>query len=249
MARYHMHGGGGPGYTAAVGYLPEPGISISILNNRYNNQDILRIYDALLRVLLRPEVESSWARSEVILDGKMTTKEEWINTVSVDLTLVEKHVGPTKISSTCWFKNDGQWLYMLVRLPVEKLERPQGVWIAYLWPYRCCPYEHSDFSWVDSGGNTWDAYGLDIQTGRWLGDLEARPAGENNVEGKASCDGTYYWFEFRKELESGDDYDWSLSPGETIADSRTGELALGVTLGDETTWCSRRILLRLASVL
>ena len=52
-----------------------------------------------------------------------------------------------------------------------------------------------------------------IQCTRWYSDIDAE--GEINVEGKATHDGTYYWFELRKELSSIDGYDWFFKPGET----------------------------------
>jgi len=70
---------------------------------------------------------------------------------------------------------------------------------------------HSDLAYVSFGGLVWDAYGWDEVT---FYDVSlASPPGQNNVEGAGSHDGTYYWFEFRKALDSGDGCDWSLSPG------------------------------------
>ena len=59
----------------------------------------------------------------------------------------------------------------------------------------------------------WDGYG---DGANWFTDTAASPPGENNVEGTATHDGTSYWFEFRKRLNSGDGYDWSWASGQTI---------------------------------
>ncbi|MBN1219629.1 MAG: hypothetical protein JXM69_11920 [Anaerolineae bacterium] len=60
---------------------------------------------------------------------------------------------------------------------------------------------------------------------RWYEDTQASPPGESNVAGAMSEDGTYVWFEFRKALNSGDDYDWSWRAGDTVPD--VGEVWLG----------------------
>jgi hypothetical protein len=46
--------------------------------------------------------------------------------------------------------------------------------------------------------------------------LDVDVGGFNNVEGAPTFDGTYYWFEFRKALDSGDaaGHDWSAAPGQ-----------------------------------
>jgi hypothetical protein len=114
--------------------------------------------------------------------------------------------------------------------------------IAYFWPH---PYtglwEHSDGNVVDQDGYTRDLYGWDEKM--FYDDTLASPAGQNNVEGAASRDATYSWFEFRKALDSGDGYDWSWAPGETQGDE--GSLMLAIS--SESTWFKRNILLHLGS--
>ena len=56
-----------------------------------------------------------------------------------------------------------------------------------------------------------------------------------------------YWFEFRKALNSGDGYDWSLGPGDTFGTGQTGNLFLGVTREDVAVYYQMPVLLRLAS--
>jgi len=210
---------------------------------------LISIFLMLSSVIAAPEtveIESSWLRNRVTLDGEMTTAQEWSDAVSVDLTLLEKHIGPATIPSRWWVKNDAEWLYLLARVPVAELEA-YAAYIDYFWPY---PYvglwEHSDFGWVDQDDDTWDAYGWDEV--RWYDDTLASPPGENNVEGAASKDGTYYWFEFRKALNSGDGYDWSWAPGETVGTGQTGDLLLGIYDKTVPTYFEEYILLHLASV-
>lgn len=188
------------------------------------------------------KVESPWLQNEVLLDGTITSKEEWSDAVTVDLTLAEKTVGPATISSRWWIKNDKYWLYILARLPVSKL-KISGAYIAYSWPYPSL--EHSDLGWLDQNNFAWDAYRLDIEN--WLGDIAAIPPGENNIEGVVSKDDTYIWFEFRKALDSGDGHDWNWAPGETVGTDLTGNLSFGIV--DEATsyYFDHDMLLHLAS--
>ena len=91
---------------------------------------------------------------------------------------------------------------------------------------------HSDIGGVRQDGLTLDGYGIE-SGGPPLMDADALPPGENNVEGLGSYDGTHYWFEFRKELDSGDSYDWSLDPGQIYglndgSDYLGGNLFLGM---------------------
>jgi hypothetical protein len=89
---------------------------------------------------------------------------------------------------------------------------------------------------------TFDAYGWDEVL--WYDDTAAEPPGENNVEGAASHDGAHYWFEFRKELDSGDGYDWSFTPGQIVD---TDLLMIGVRDESENVSYAHQIWLQLAS--
>ena len=190
------------------------------------------------------EIKSPWLRNEVTFDGEMTTAQEWSDAVCLDLTLVEKLEGPATISSRWWVKNDAQWLYLLARVPVAELEA-YGAFIDYFWPYPFVDqWEHSDEGWVDQDDDVQDFYEWDGES--WDEDILASPPGENNVEGGASKDATYYWFEFRKTLSSGDGYDWSWAPGETVGNE--GNLGLGIYDKTVPTWFQVDILLHLGSL-
>jgi len=161
-------------------------------------------------------VTSRWLSFSVTFDGKMTTAEEWSDTTPVDITLLEWHVGPGTVSARVWIKNDGTWLYMLYRVEwlAGDIDPFDGGYIEYFWDWEPLGWNHSDFSFIEFDNVTRDYYGWN-GTG-WYNDVLASPPGENNVEGAATHDGTYYWFEFRKELDSGDGYDWSFNPGQVI---------------------------------
>ena len=203
-------------------------------------------------------VESGWLSFYVTFDGKMTTEEEWSDTVPADLNLTEWYVGPGTLAegdipATIWMKNDDTWLYMLYRVewPEVDIDLSDGGFIEYFWNWIGTNgdlWEHSDLGYIAFNNATSDAYGWNETT--WFDDSEALPPGENNVQGAATHDGTYYWFEFRKKLESGDGYDWSFKPGQNIEPvfEPTPESHLLVSMWDNSTStpCSAYITLHLS---
>ena len=177
-------------------------------------------------------VESGWLTFPVTFDGKMTTAKEWSDTIPVDLALLGWHGGPITVSARVWIKNDNTWLYLLYRVEwsagdTDPLDRG---YIANFWDWIGEPpplWNQSDGSFIEFDGVKFDVYGWDET--RWYNDTDASPSGENNVEGVATHDGTYYWFEFRKELNSGDGYDWGFTPGQIIETvSQVHDLLVGV---------------------
>jgi hypothetical protein len=183
---------------------------------------------------------SAWLSNEVVLDGKMTTQQEWSDATSLSLDLLEQDVGPATISSRWWLKNDGEWLYLLASVPASELEA-WGAYVDYFWS------EQSDISWVEQGGGAWDAHAYNPDSGTWTGDTDAASPGTNDVQGAAALEGSTYWFEFRKALNSGDGYDWSLTPGEEFGTGQTGTLYLGVTAQDVSVYYQVPVLLSLAA--
>jgi hypothetical protein len=195
------------------------------------------------------EIESPWLRNRVTFDGRMTTAEEWSDAVCFDLTLREPDWSSgdlqwgDKIPSRWWIKNDAQWLYLFARVPVAELEAHLAA-INYFWPY---PHEHSDAGWVEQEGDLFDGYGWDEEN--WSDDTSASPPGENNVQGVANKDATYHWFEFRKALASGDDYDWDWAAGKTVG-SDDGHVLLGAwgaKAVDTWSWFEVSVLLHLSA--
>jgi len=160
------------------------------------------------------DLESAWLGQPVTLDGRITrAAEEWSDTPCVDLVLTNPEGGHS-IASTWWLKNDSQWLYLLARLPIAEGE-VSSVQIDCFWPRWENGWRYSDSGWIDQDNNSRDSYGWDEE--RWYDDIEASPAGRDDVQGAATADGTYLWFEWRKPLDSGDGYDWAWAPGDTIA--------------------------------
>jgi len=173
-------------------------------------------------------VTSGWLSFPVAFDGRMTKAEEWSDATPVDLTLLERHVGPRNVSARVWIKNDHTWLYMMHRVewPAWDTDPFDGGYIEHFWDWIDEPsplWAHSDLGVVVLGNTTLDCYGWDEVN--WYNDLYASPPGEDNVEGAATHDGTYYWFEFRKELNSSEVYDFSFTPGQVV---ETGDLLVGI---------------------
>ena len=158
-------------------------------------------------------INSPWLSNDIILDGKISTAQEWLDAICLDITMDKPGVVPATLSSRWWFKNDAQWLYLLVRVSTVA-SFGDSAYIDYFWE------EHSDLSGIDLDGHSFDSYGYDDPN--WSDDILASPPGENNVKGGASGDTTYRWFEFKKALNSGDGYDWNWAPGQTVGTSQTG---------------------------
>ena len=152
----------------------------------------------------------------VTLDGMITSSDEWSDT---EVFNMKWGLGiPPKspfINARVWVKNDDAWLFLLFRVewPTEKVDQFDAGQITSFWGKYRPPWDYSDHGSIDLGGwggTGWDAYGWDDS--KWYADIES--GGRNNVEGAATHDGSYYWFEFRKGLYSEDGHDWSLEPGD-----------------------------------
>jgi hypothetical protein len=170
------------------------------------------------------DVNSPWLTNQVKLDGRISTAQEWSDAICLDLVLADRHTGPATLSSRWWVKNDAWWLYLLARVPATA-SLGDGAYIEYFWPH---PYtgrwKHSDLGYIGLDSVTFDGYGWNES--EWSDDTKASPPGKNNVEGAASSDTFYRWFEFRKALFSGDGYDWSWVSGQTVGTD--GDLLVGI---------------------
>jgi hypothetical protein len=144
-------------------------------------------------------------------------------------------------------KNDGTWLYILERVKWSGERNPLcGGNIAYFWEWDQSneKWLYSDFGSVSDDGTPYDFYGFDGN--RWYYDTDA--GGHNNVKGAASYDGAYYWFEFRKQLNSGDGYDWAFAPGGTYGYPRPPDLTqVGFWDQIETTFYGKVVALHLSA--
>jgi len=156
---------------------------------------------------------SGWLQHPVTIDGQISSPDEWSETDCVDMKWgLGIPPGPPYVDARVWAKNDETWLYLLYRVewPSAEVDVNDGAQVSYFWGEYVPPWDYADLGYVSYGGGSWDAYGWDDTS--WYSDTDA--GGEINVEGAATHDGTYYWFELRKELSSGDGYDWSFEPGE-----------------------------------
>ncbi len=191
-------------------------------------------------------LHSAYLRDPVALDGRMTSASEWVEATPVDLTLLKWHTGPQSVNSRWWVKNDAQWLYLLCRIewPAEDVDINDGGQIDYFWPSgSCCPWEQSDLGYAGLGGDTVDLYGWDESS--WSRDTDA--GGTNDVEGTGSHDGTHYWFEFRKRLDSRDGFDWSFQPGQTVGTGFGGDLLVSLWDNSEPAWWETYVAIELAA--
>jgi len=160
-------------------------------------------------------ISSQYIVYPVTLDGKITDGQEWSEAIPVEFQL-GLHLGtvPPFLNTKIWSLNDDECLYLLYRIEWPAIDddaRDQAS-IAYFWPKwdPVTGWDYSDTSAVCRDGAPIDQYGWDES--QWYHDIFASPQGEISVEGAGTHDGTYYWFEFRKKLNSGDGYDWNLKP-------------------------------------
>jgi len=199
---------------------------VSIYNRALSASEILAIYEAgpsgkcsIDRLI------SNWRLHPVTLDGEISSSTEWSDTVPCQIALdrvwgwPDRQVEPSSKVLTARFKNDDTWLYLLYQIPWPivddfSVDPQDSASISLFWGSYVPPWDYSDASRLSFGGTTYDVYGWDDT--HWYSDTEASPPGQNDVEGAASHDGTYYWFEFKKRLDSGDGRDWSFSPGELM---------------------------------
>jgi hypothetical protein len=81
---------------------------------------------------------------------------------------------------------------------------------------------------------------------RWLNDKQ--DGGQNNILGKGKMHDGYYWFEFCKQLNSGDGHDWSFVPGGTYGGGAgAGDMLVELWDHSAQTAYNRYVFLTLAS--
>jgi predicted amidohydrolase YtcJ len=194
---------------------------------------------------LTPLLHSAYLQNVVTLDGQMTSAAEWAEASPLDVALLKWSAGPESVNSRWWVKNDAHWLYLLCRIewPAEDVDGDDGGQIDYFWPEgSCCPWDHSDLGYAGYDGDTLDLYGWDEAS--WYRDTDA--GGTNDVEGAGSHDGTHYWFEFRKRLDSGDEFDWSFRPGQTVGTGYGGNLLVSLWDNSDPSWWETSVAIVLA---
>lgn len=164
-----------------------------------------------------PNLVSAPLQNPVILDGVISSPSEWADATPImvslgvfpgSLPLVAPYV-PAEV----WSKHDSVWVYFLFRIawPSNETDKSHTGRVEYFWSKSGTQY--SDLGSVSYANETHDGYGCCHDGMLFYMDTDA--GGKNNVEGAASHDGTHYWFEFRKALNSNDGYDWTLVAGHT----------------------------------
>jgi len=214
---------------------------------------VLALVQFATPVNAQPPMASAWVTQPVSLDGRMTTAEEWSDAIPVDLTFSNRLQPELRrhLSVRVWIKNDQRWIFLLasVKWPANDIDRRDR--------FRLYLYSGStkvngtiqDASEVYFDGSTYDGYGV-LRLGQgWFysDDDKMSPPGENNVKGAASYNGTHYWFELGKTLNTGDRYDFSLVPGQTYANAELNFRDISATSEEGNHNCP--IILNLAPVL
>lgn len=158
--------------------------------------------------------QSPYISHAVQIDGKISSNSEWSQAVCMDLRIHEgvDPDSPNVRRAHWWVQNDGQFAYYLARVP--KNLSPVGVAVHYFWPEYTGTWAHSDGVYVNIQGEYLDLANWDEEY--FYEDVELTPPGTIDVEAAASQDMDFYWFEIKKDLNSGDQYDWAVAPGQTV---------------------------------
>lgn len=180
------------------------------------------------------QLVSNWLDHPVMLDGMISTVDEWSEAIPFRVPLnrawgwPDKQMEPSDKTLTVRLKNDDEWLYLLYQIPWSLNDIDNGdIASISLFEGPMDPlWTESDYSGISFGNYPLDLFGWDES--RWYWDTGPSPQGQNNVEGAASHDGESYWFEFKKKLDSGDGRDWNLIPGEMASRPEIDHLGIGI---------------------
>jgi outer membrane protein assembly factor BamD (BamD/ComL family) len=172
-------------------------------------------------------IDSNPSSSPVLIDGKISYHHEWTDAQCYQLNLVEWGTeggcsGESSIPTLLYVKNDKKQLYILVTIS-KAVITPRLVVMPYFYPY---PYtglwEHSDQMGIE-GGKPLDQYGWDEK--KFYDDVS--DGGSMDTRADTTTTDLNYSYEIAKLLDSGDDHDWSLEPGEQFGTDINGNLLLG----------------------
>jgi len=173
-------------------------------------------------------ITSPFTSAAVQIDGVFSSEEEWADAVCADL---RSHYGinvtnPYYHRIRWWIQNNSTDLFFLARVPKNLAVR--GVFVNYFWPFYTGTWEHSDGVFLRLSGEPSD-WGLWDES-NWNSDEDMDPPGTVDVEVAIGEDEEYYWFEFRRPLNSGDPNDWALEPGQTIGNNPDDSFMVGIVL-------------------
>lgn len=186
-------------------------------------------------------IDSTHISHAVKIDGEISSAGEWSGAECVDLRM---HEGVDNESSNLrrtrwWVQNDGVYAYYLARVP--KSYAADGVAVDYFWPEYNGGWEHSDAVYVDAGGEYSDLANWDEV--QFYEDIELTPTGTVDAKAAVSQDSEFLWFEIRKELDSGDQYDWAVAPGQTVGNNPEDSFLFALIY--EETFFTRNLQMRL----
>lgn len=182
-----------------------------------------------------PNLVSAPLQNPVILDGAISSPSEWADvtpiTVSLGVFTGSLPLVAPYVPAEIWSKHDSVWVYFLFRItwPSNETDKSDTGRVEYFWSKSGTQY--SDLGSVSYANETHDGYGCCHDGTLFYMDTDA--GGKNNVEGATTYDGTHYWFEFRKALNSNDGHDWALVVGHTYglengADIYGGHFSVGL---------------------
>lgn len=173
-------------------------------------------------------IKSPLNSHSIEVDGRISSTEEWSQAACVDLRMhYSTNVSNPNFQRVRWWvQNDNQYIYFLVRIPIDLAAR--GVFIDYFWPQYTGTWAHSDGVFINVDGEFYDQGNWDEL--QWYEDVEVDPPGTVDGEGASTQDTTYYWFEIKRPLDSGDAYDWSWQPGQTYGNNPLDSILAGIVL-------------------
>jgi hypothetical protein len=176
---------------------------------------------------------SPFTSQSLWIDGRMSPGE-WADAFCIDLQHFQwgDFENGKMLRSRWWIQNDDQFIYYLARLSKETPIK--GVAGAFFWPEYTGTWAHSDGFYINTTGYYQDHSNWDESD--WHKDDELSPPGTVDVEAAVNDDGGFYWFEIKKALDSGDGYDWSLEPGQTIGGNPHDSLLFVIVMQDGDYW-------------
>jgi len=167
----------------------------------------------LMTILVKAQalttIVSGWMTQPVVLDGRITTPGEWSDTIPVYLVLSHSVAGAMRDKTRVWIKNDLTYFYVLVSVPWPANDIDAADHFAM--EFRVDLKDDS----ISIHANNALSDGQTDETGKWSEDTKRIPPGTTDIEGRASYDGVFYWFEFRRKFNTIDRCDVVLVPGQS----------------------------------
>ena len=186
--------------------------------------------------------ESPYSARGIVLDGKLSTLDEWADAFCMDMQFYEwGDMTNGKVKYARWYvKHDEEFIYFLVL--VKKESGIKGVAVDYFWPVYTGTWAHSDGVYVNLSGSSQDMANWDESN--WYDDIELSPPGSEDVKAAVKEIEDFYWFEIIKPLNSGDAYDWALEPGDLIGSAPSDSFLFAIVTED--SFFSRNLKMKLA---